>query len=142
MRIYPAIKAKMGNWKYYIVRMKMREVAQEVNLAHDIYEDKTLSDAVQRVLNTRRVRQEITSFLAKRPDRFFSSIVVAALEGEPTWFPVEMDEEVVPRILSQQRTLKNSFGILSFGDDPKYYALDGQHRVAAIKHLLSTRVTV
>ena len=137
MRIYPAIKAQMGNWSYYIVRMKMREIAQEVQLAHDIYEDKTLSDAVQRTLGERRVRKELVGYLARRPDRFFSSIVVAAMEGDPTWFPVEMDPKVVPAIFANSRALSDSFGVLSFGDEPKYYALDGQHRVAAIKLLIN-----
>ena len=71
MRIYPAIKAQMGDWNYYIVRMKMREVAQEVHLAHDIYEDKTLSDAVQRTLRQRRVKKEIVGFLSRRGGSVF-----------------------------------------------------------------------
>ena len=142
MRLYPAIRAQMGDWKYYIVRMKMREVANEVKLAHDIYEDKTLSEAVQRALGEKRVRTEITGYLSRRPDRFFSSIVVAALEGEPSWYPVQMDEGVVPEIFSKSRTLNDSFGILSFGDDPKYYALDGQHRVAAIKMLVNREANI
>lgn len=137
MRIYPAIKAQMGDWSYYIVRMKMREVAQEVQLAHDIYTDNTLSEAIQRELRATRVKREIVGYLARRPDRFFSSIVVAATNGEPTWHPVEMDPDVVPSIFAESRTLRESFGVLSFGDDPKYYALDGQHRVAAIKLLES-----
>lgn len=137
MRIYPAIRAQMGDWKYYIVRMKMREIAQEVNLAQDIYEDNTLSDAVQRTLNTTRVKKQIVGYLSRRPDRFFSSIVVAAMEGEPSWHPVEMDTSVVPAIFSNARTLSESFGVLAFGDEPKYYALDGQHRVAAIKLLVN-----
>ena len=137
MRIYPAIRAQMGDWHYYIVRMKMREIAHEVQLAHDIYEDNTLSDAVQRSLGDRRVKKEIVGYLARRQDRFFSSIVVAAMDGEPTWYPVEMDENVVPAIFSKSKTLSDSFGVLSFGDEPKYYALDGQHRVAAIKLLVS-----
>ena len=137
MRIYPAIKAQMGDWNYYIVRMKMREVAQEVQLAQDIYDDRTLSEAIQRELGEKRVKSEIVGYLARRPDRFFSSIVVAAMDGEPSWHPVEMDPDVVPSIFSRSRTLKESFGVLSFGDDPKYYALDGQHRVAAIKLLES-----
>ena len=58
MRIYPAIRAKMGDWQYYIVRMKMREIAHDVKLAHDIYKDKTLSDAVQRELGEKRVKQK------------------------------------------------------------------------------------
>lgn len=137
MRIYPAIRAQMGDWHYYIVRMKMREVAHEVQLAHDIYKDKTLSDAVQRTLGERRVKKEIVGYLARREDRFFSSIVVAAMDGEPSWFPIEMDSDVVPEIFSRSTSLRESFGVLSFGDEPKYYALDGQHRVAAIKLLVN-----
>ena len=137
MRIYPAIRAQMGDWKYYIVRMKMREIAQEVKLAHDIYKDTTLSDAIQRTLGDKRVKTEIVGYLARRPDRFFSSIVVAAMEGEPAWHPVEMDESVVPKIFASSNSLKDSFGVLSFGDEPRYYALDGQHRVAAIKLLVN-----
>lgn len=137
MRLYPAIRAQMGDWTYYIVRMKMREIAHEVQFAHDIYTDTTLSDAVQRTLNETRVKKEIVGYLARRPDRFFSSIVVAALEGEPTWTPVEMDESIVPRVFSQSRQLSDSFGVLSFGEEPKYYALDGQHRVNAIKLIVN-----
>ena len=36
----------MGSWQYYIVRMKMREIANKVKPAYDIYTDKTLSHAV------------------------------------------------------------------------------------------------
>ena len=142
MRIYPAIKAQMGDWQYYIVRMKMSEIAHEVKFAHDIYTDKTLSDAVQRVLNEKRVKTEIVGYLARRPDRFFSSIVVAAMEGEPMWHPVEMDESTVPKIFMGSSSLRDSFGVLSFGDEPKYYALDGQHRVAAIKLLVDGKAEV
>lgn len=137
MRIYPAIRAQMGDWKYYIVRMKMREVAQDIKLAQDIYEDRTLSDAVQRELGEKRVKKEIVGYLSARDDRFFSSIVVAAIEGEPVWHPVEMDTSVVPAVFSQSASLRDSFGVLSFGDEPKYYALDGQHRVTAIKLLVN-----
>ena len=137
MRIYPAIRANMGDWSYYIVRMRMREIAHEIQLAHDIYEDQTLSEAVQRALGEKRVKEEIVGYLANRMDRFFSSIVVAAMEGEPAWTPVEMDFSVVPQVFSQSTSLRESFGILSFGEEPKYYALDGQHRVAAIKLLVN-----
>ena len=142
MRIYPAIRAQMGSWKYYIVRMKMREIAHEVKLAHDIHKDKTLSDAVQRTLGEKRVKTEIVGYLARHPDRFFSSIVVAAMEGEPTWHPVEMDDTIVPKIFTRSSSLRDSFGVLSFGDEPRYYALDGQHRVAAIKLLVNGEADV
>jgi len=126
----------MGDWTYYIVRMKMNEIAHEIQFAHDIHEDRTLNTALQRVLDVRRVKQQIVGFLAHRPDRFFSSIVVAATDGEPYWFPVEMDVSKDSLLFAQTGFMKDAFGILCFGDEPKYYALDGQHRVAAIKHLL------
>ena len=137
MRMYPAIRARMGDWSYYIVRMKMREIAQEVRIAQDIYPDRTLSNAIQRELRQRRVRKEIVGYLANRSDRFFSSIVVAALDGDPAWTSVEMDHDAVPEVFSKMAGMNEAFGILSFGDEPKYYALDGQHRVAAIKLLVS-----
>lgn len=136
MRLYPAIRAQMGDWTYYIVPMRMREIAHEVQFAHNIYEDHTLSDAVQRTLNETRVKKEIVGYLAHRADRLFSSIVVAVMEGAPTWIPVEMDNPMVSQIF-QSKPLSDSFGVLSFGEEPKYYALDGQHRVNAIKLLVS-----
>ena len=36
MQLYPAIKARMGDWDYYVVRMAMREGAREVQLASDL----------------------------------------------------------------------------------------------------------
>ena len=142
MRIYPAIRAQMGDWQYYIVRMRMREVARKVQLAQDIYADMTIRDAIQKALGEERVRTEIVGYLAHRPDRFFSSIVVAAIEGEPSWHPVEMDTSTVPKIFTSSSSMRDSFGVLSFGDEPKYYALDGQHRVAAIKLLINRQAEI
>ena len=136
MRLYPAIRSQMGDWTYYIVRMKMNEIASEVKFAYDIHDDPTLSLALQRRLDDRRVKNQIVRFLERRPDRFFSSIVVAAVDGAPMWYDVEMDTGVVPPMIAQAKSMQEAFGILSFGDEPKYYALDGQHRVSAIKRIL------
>ena len=123
MQLYPAIKARMGDWDYYIVRMTMREVAREVQLASQLWEDKTLSDAIQREIDQSRVKQQIVNFLSRRDDRFFSSLVVAAIGGNPTWTTLAS-------------RFGDSFGELSFEKDPKYYALDGQHRLKAITELM------
>ena len=124
MQLYPAIKARMGDWEYYIVRMSMREVAREVQLASDLWEDKTLSDAIQRALDESRVKQEIVNYLSRREDRFFGSLVVAAIGGNPSWTPIES-------------RFTDSFGELCFEVDPRYYALDGQHRLKAIQELMA-----
>ena len=45
---YSAMKLKMGNWDYYVVRMKMAEVAKEVKFASEVNDDKTLDEVIQR----------------------------------------------------------------------------------------------
>lgn len=123
MQVYPAMRARMGDWTYYIVRMTMREVAREVDLASELWTDETLSDAIQRAVKESRVKNELVKFLSRRPDRFYSSLVVAAIGGNPTWTPVES-------------RFAETFGELTFQKDPRYYALDGQHRLTSIQELL------
>src|SRR5687767_8381938 len=93
MNLYPAMRGQMGRWDYYMVKMNMRELAESVNFAHDIYEDKTLDEAIQRVLKTGRVKKEIVTYLARQDDRFFSSVVIAALGGNPKWFSVFISDD-------------------------------------------------
>ena len=85
MNLYPAMKASMGRWHYFVVKMTMRELAESVKFAEKVYDDRTLNEAIQRELNESRVKTEIVTYLVRQPDRFFSSIVVAALEGNPQW---------------------------------------------------------
>ena len=124
MQLYPAMKAGMGDWEYYIVRMTMREIAREVQLASELWHDRTLGDAIQRILDESRVKQQIVNYLARRDDRFFSSLVVAAIGGNPSWTPVDS-------------RFGETFGELAFQIDPRYFALDGQHRLKAIKELMA-----
>ena len=134
MNLYPALKASMGNWTYFIVKMRMKDIVKEVGFASEIYSNKTLDDAIQRSLNESRVRKEIVQYLGKRDDRFFSSIVVAALGGNPTYMPVEIADD--PRFtLLRPAGFDDAFGVLTFDGGQQYFALDGQHRLKAIKTL-------
>jgi DGQHR domain-containing protein len=135
MNLYPSLVAQMGSWKYYIVKMKMREVASEVKFATEVYEDRTLDEAIQRELREGRVRKEIVTFLSRRKDRFFASLVVAAVGGNPKFYPVKITDDPQFAVFTDQG-LDESFGVLTFSGDQKYYALDGQHRLKAIKTLL------
>ena len=49
MITYPALKAKMGSWDYFIVRMSMRELAESVKLAHDVHAAVKAKDALPEV---------------------------------------------------------------------------------------------
>ena len=136
MNVYPAMKATMGSWDYFIVKMTMRSLSKEVKFANEIYEDKTLGQAIQRILDESRIESGIATYLIRQPDRFFSSIVVAALRGEPKWYPVTMEDDERFELLQGDSRFNSTFGVLSFDGQQEYYALDGQHRLAAIRALI------
>lgn len=136
MQLYPALKANMGDWSYYIVKMRMREVAMEVSFGSQVHNDFTLDEAIQRTIQESRVRREIVTYLQRRPDRFFASLVVAAIGGSPTFYPVSIADDPQFQIFKDESGIEQSFGVLKFSGDQIYYALDGQHRLKAIKTLL------
>jgi len=134
MQVYPAIRATMGRWDYFLVRMSMREIGQNIRYAEEIRGVSQLSQAIQRNLNKSRATDDIARYLSRHEDRFFGSIVVAALGGEPQWHPVSLEDDPQFSILGNRLT--DSFGVLTFDGTENYYALDGQHRLAAIRNLL------
>jgi len=136
MQIYPAVQAKIGRWHYYLARMSMLEISQNIGFAEDIHGATELSQAIQRGLKKSRSTSEIAQYLARHEDRFFSSIVVAALGCDPQWHSVSLEDDPQFNLLGRGR-LTEAFGVLTFDGTEKYYALDGQHRLFAIKHLLS-----
>lgn len=136
MSIYPALRSQMGTWNYYIIKMSVRELGQSVMYASAIHDDHTLDRAIQRELKKSRVREEIVEYLKRQPHRFFSSIVIAALKGNPTFEPVEVTADPRFTMIHNNRRVNEAFGILQFDGTEKYYALDGQHRLSAIKTLL------
>jgi len=133
MEFYPALRATMGQWEYYIVKMKMREVAKQIKFSSQLYESPTLDALLQRELNDNRVKEEIIAFLQNRPDRFFASLVVAAIGGSPSWMEAEISDKPEMMMLRNMKPLRDTFGILSFDGQQEYYALDGQHRLKAIQ---------
>ena len=147
MKLYPALRSQMGSWNYYVVKMNARELVDNVQLASKIYEDRstfdfdediqrTLDEEIQRELKDNRVQKEIVEYLKRQPYRFFSSIVVAALKGNPMFYPVDITEDPQFSIFRDNQRLNEAFGVLTFDGGEKYYALDGQHRLSAIKTLL------
>jgi len=128
------MKMRMGSWDYYTVKMDMESVAKEISFATDVNQDKTLDEQIQRDVGISRAKNQIVRFLTKNNDRFFNSIVVAALDGNPKFTSVKVADD--PRFEVFADILENTFGLLTFDDSIKTYALDGQHRLFAIKQLI------
>lgn len=122
----PAIKAKMGDWTYYITKMKFGEVEKSVELAEKIHSHKDLDELIQRDLSKRV--QDMTEFLLNEPQRFYGSLVVAIYMGKPTFHPIRVteDHQIVDSV-------NHDFGFLQMDGSQTYFALDGQHRLESIK---------
>ena len=133
-RLYAAIKMKMGAWDYYSVKMKMSEAASEIQFATEVHDDKTLDTMIQRELKKSRAGTHIVNYLVKNEERFFNSLVVAALDGNPVFNPISIEDKPEFRLIANR--FVDTFGVLTFDDTIKTYALDGQHRLYSIKKLL------
>jgi DNA sulfur modification protein DndB len=128
--LIPALKAKVGDWPYYICSMKYGAVAREVNFAFELNNgNQELNTLLQRGLGERT--DEIVRYLLNTPGRFLGAIIVAAWGGNPQYHPVTMND---PEGLL--RNLDSDFGVLEFNGSQQYIALDGQHRLKAIKDAL------
>jgi DNA sulfur modification protein DndB len=125
--LIPALKAHVGDWPYYICTMKYGAVAREVNFAYELNNgNKELADLIQRGISDRT--NEIVKYLLTNESRFLGSMIVAAWGGKPLYHPVTMND---PDGLLQN--LDSDFGVLEFNGSQQYFAIDGQHRLRAIK---------
>ncbi len=141
MKLFPAIQGSVGSWRYYSTKMSAVDLASQVRFASEVYESKALDHWIQRTLNESRAKNDIAEYLARHDDRFFNSIVVAAIEGNPTFFSVSIADDPAFRLIADKK-MEDSFGILRFDGSQKYYALDGQHRLKAIKSLIDNESSV
>ncbi len=129
--LIPALKARVGDWNYYVCIMKYAEVARQINFAHELQGNKDLHALLQRGLSART--GEIVEYLKKSQHRFLGALIVAAYGGDPHYMPVKMEDPD-----GMLRNLDDQFGVLTFDGTQSYFALDGQHRLRAIKDALKT----
>jgi DNA sulfur modification protein DndB len=131
----PALKARMGDWQYYVTVMKLGKIAKECQLAEEIHAHKDLDEVIQREISN-RVQKEMVPYLLNEPQRFYGALVVAVYGGEPEFSPVKVAEH---ELINDSDDDKHSygFGLLRFDGSQVYYALDGQHRLRSIQEAIS-----
>lgn len=128
----PAFKANVGDWDYYICIMKYAEVARQVGFAYELGGNSELNTMIQRGLSDRT--DEIKRYLLGSEHRFLGALIVAAWGGAPTYMDVSMEDP--DGILSG---IDRQFGVLTFDGTQQYFALDGQHRLKAIKEAVKNK---
>ena len=119
----PCVRGTMGDWTYYVTVMSASDLVRYVRFAEQVYPNPDLDSMLQRELTSRA--KEIAAYLRTNDQRFFGSLIVAALDGQPRFRPIAFGE---PLLTGEDRV-----GILQFDGTEQYYALDGQHRLAAFQ---------
>jgi DNA sulfur modification protein DndB len=120
---FPCVKGTIGDWVYYVTVMGVRDLVEYVKFAEEVAPNKDLDTMLQRDLTIRA--KEIAIYLRTNEQRFFGSLIVAVLDGQPRFRPIAFGET----LLSDESRV----GLLQFDGTEKYYALDGQHRLAALR---------
>jgi DNA sulfur modification protein DndB len=130
---FPSLRCKMGDWIYYVTFMRFIDVAKWIKRTDQIHQNKNLRDMIQREL-TGRVTP-IVNYLIEQNERFFNSIVVGVYDGDPQWYPIEINKEIgdVPEL---DEISRQALGVLDLQGTENLFAIDGQHRVEAIKQTI------
>jgi len=133
--LLPSLRARMGDWWYYITTMTFQEVASRVVPVDQIHEKQELKTWIQRTIKPIRLKQ-IATYLTTHEQRFFNGIVVGIYGGEPEWFEVEIGENPALTEIKIDEKTENSIGLLKLNGTEELFAIDGQHRVEGIKKAL------
>ncbi len=137
----PAMRGQLGSTEYFIVTMKAKEVAEKMKAAVDVegWEDLSLEQKYQRKINLKRVRTDIAPYLARDPDRFFGSLIVAVQNGQAVKYePVK--EVAKGKVFSGSHNLAaNGLGFLTLNGDEILIPIDGQHRAKALDFAIRGR---
>jgi DNA sulfur modification protein DndB len=127
----PAFKANVGDWDYYICIMKYAEAARQVGFAYELGGNSDLNTMIQRGIGART--KDIKEYLLKSSHRFLGALIVAVWGGSPQYVSIKMDDPD-----GMLAGIDREFGVLTLDGTQQYVALDGQHRLRAIKDAVKT----
>ena len=123
----PAIRAKMGDWTYYISSLSFQQVNDNVSkIDEELHRSESLKELIQRSITNNYL--SIKSYILNQPELFFNSLVLAVYDDYPNWKEVEIKYD-------NEETFQ--LGLLDFPGKHKIFPVDGQHRVEGIKAALA-----
>lgn len=133
--LIPALRARMGDWWFYVTTMTFKDIVERVKQVKEINETSALKTWIQRELNESRTR-EIAEYLNSQPQRFFNAIVLGLFDGAPDWYPISVSTGHVQIDAELEDRAANAFGLIKLSGHEQIFAVDGQHRVEGIKAAL------
>lgn len=125
----PALKAKIGDWEYYITTLSFEQVDEYVSKVDEqLHKSESLKDLIQRSITNNYIN--IKEYIINQPEVFFNSLVLAVYDNYPNWREIEFKYE-------GEETYQ--MGLLEFPGNHKIFPVDGQHRVEGIKAALKEK---
>ena len=135
--VVPVIRARIGDWWFYVATLTFEEVAERVKRVSEIHEKKELKTWIQREIKDERLA-EIADYIQNQPQRFFNGLVLGMYDGDPDWMPVKVSRNLArPQVVLTER-VETAFGLIRLTGNEQIFAIDGQHRVEGIKRALAT----
>ena len=134
-----AIKARMGDTDYFILSMKAKALADQVQIPREMDEwaALTIEETYQRDLDYGRVKSQIAPYLANNPSRFFGAVIVAARNFDPDDAFEPIGEMATRGLPKKYKNDAEPLGLLTFTGGEVLVPLDGQHRLKAIQFAVS-----
>jgi DNA sulfur modification protein DndB len=139
--VFPAIRGRMGDTDYFQVTTKAKDLAAVAVPASELteWQQWTIGERFQRDIAVKRVQEELVPYLVRSKDRFFGSLIV--LVFDPDIFEFEALETVSLQVPAAYRDLIPRIGFLTINGG-RLVALDGQHRLVALREIVAGRVDV
>ncbi len=127
----PSLRGVLGKWTFYPALMTADQIAKHVLPAKAIRETKALDDQLQRDLKPRV--SKIVRYLKTRDTRFFNAILLGVFDSAPNWIGFDLAPVAAKLDIGDLSEAKASLGLLTFTGAEKIFAIDGQHRIEAIR---------
>ncbi len=129
----PAIRAKIGDWTYYVTTLTFEQVNNFVSKVDEqLHRSEGLKELIQRSITNNYL--SIKNYILNQPELFFNALVLAVYDDYPNWLEVEV------KYSDDEQTYQ--LGLLDFPGEHKIFPLDGQHRVEGIKAALAENPNV
>lgn len=137
--VFPAIRGRMGDTDFFQVTTRARDLASVAIPASELTDwgDWTIGERFQRDIAVKRIQEELVPYLVRSRDRFFGSLIV--LVFEPHVFEFEALDRMPVRFPAAYRDITDRMGFLTI-DGGKLVALDGQHRLVALREIVAGRI--
>ena len=134
----PALRARMGDWVYYVSFMQMGAIAARISVVDDIHTGESLKDWLQRMLTKNSTK--IAQYLLGQEQRLFNAIVVGTYGGRPNWHEISVKGK--GKLVEVPENMEGVMGFLELQGNETLFAIDGQHRVKGIKEALIEDATL